>query len=97
MSGRALERRFTHTDSVISISARIQYWCVLCYFGLEKLKEESSFGHFDNWSKITNTENPILQEHLQFWPLSILGAFIDWRRNLLLVSSCIQSMLLYNY
>jgi len=38
---------------------------VLCYLGLEKLKEESSFGHFNNGSKITNTEDPIPQEHLQ--------------------------------
>jgi hypothetical protein len=38
----------------MSWTARIQYWCVLCYFGLEELKKESRVGHFDNESKITD-------------------------------------------
>jgi hypothetical protein len=42
-----------------------QFWCALCYFGVEKLKDESSFGHFDDGSKFIDTENPILQEHLK--------------------------------
>ena len=33
---------------------KIQHLRVLCYFGLEKLKEESYVGHFDNGSKITS-------------------------------------------
>jgi hypothetical protein len=39
-------------DSVVSWAARIQHWCELCYCGLEKLKKESSTGHFENESKI---------------------------------------------
>jgi hypothetical protein len=40
------------------MGCKIRHLCVLCYFGLEKLKEESFVVHFDNGSKITTTKNP---------------------------------------
>ena len=53
MFGRALERQSVRTDSVMSWTARIQHHFVLCCVGLEELKKESSVGHFDNESKIS--------------------------------------------
>jgi hypothetical protein len=35
------------------MGCKIRHLCVLCYFGLEKLKEASYVEHFDNESKIT--------------------------------------------
>jgi hypothetical protein len=37
----------------MSWTARIQHHFVLCCVGLEELKKESSVGHFDNESKIS--------------------------------------------
>jgi hypothetical protein len=46
--GREIQRESPRTGSVISLTARIQHCCVLCYFGLEEIKKESNVGHFEN-------------------------------------------------
>jgi hypothetical protein len=51
--GRALEWQSRPTHPVMSWTARIQRRCGRCYFGLEKLKNDSSVWHFSNGSKIT--------------------------------------------
>ena len=44
---------FPRTDSVVLQTEMVQLWCVFGYFGFGKLKEESSIGHCDDESKIT--------------------------------------------
>ena len=58
------ELKWIEKHGVVSWAARYGT-CVLCYFGLEKLKEESYIGHFDNGSKITK-KNPSFYKTTRF-------------------------------
>jgi hypothetical protein len=63
-------------DSIISLTARIQHWCVLRYFGLDKIKKNKLVRHFDNESKITGKKIPVSTRTLE----DITIKYLRWIR-----------------
>ena len=78
--GHALEGWSPGTDSVLSWIARIQHWCVFCYFGLEKLEKENSVGHFDDGSKVSQKKILVSKKHMRTQTLNMFGAFAESRK-----------------